>query len=85
MGEKKCVEWFGHMERNKSEEFVKKVYVSETKVPRRRGKSVLRRKDRMKECMHERVADRGRGILPARKERVDSVRWRLFCSGHPLG
>ena len=30
------------MERKKSEEFVKKVYVSETKDPGRRGKPVVR-------------------------------------------
>ena len=36
--------WFGHMERKKSEEFVK-MYVSETEGSRRRGKPVVRWKD----------------------------------------
>ena len=33
---------FGNVKRKKSEEFVKKVYVSETEGPRRRGRPVLR-------------------------------------------
>ena len=49
--------WFGHMKRKKSEEFVNKVYVSETEGPRRRGKPVLRWKDRIKEYIHELGAD----------------------------
>ena len=58
----KCVivEWvkrFGQIERKKSEEFVKKVYVSETEGPWRRGRPVVRWKDRVKEYMHERVVD----------------------------
>ena len=62
----KCgvVEWvkintlrcFGHMERKKSEEFVKKVYVSESECRRRRRRPVVRWKDRVKEYMHETVA-----------------------------
>ena len=71
------------MERRKSDEFVKKMYVSETEGPRRR-RPVVRWKDRVKEYMHERVADR-EGIELARKECLDRERWRLFCHGHPLG
>ena len=41
------------MERKKSEEFVKKVYVNETEGPRRRGKPGVRWKDRVKEYMKE--------------------------------
>ena len=38
---------------------MKKVYVSETEDPRRRGRPVVRWKDRgVKEYMHEGVADR---------------------------
>ncbi len=48
--------WFGHTERMKSEEFVKKVYVSEIKGPGRRGRSLGRWKDRIKEYMSERSA-----------------------------
>ena len=53
---------------NKNEEFVKKVCVSETEVPRRRGRLVVRWKDRVREYIHDRVADRGRGIELARRE-----------------
>ena len=59
MVEKKC---FGQMERKKSKEFVKKVYVSETEGLRRNGRPVIRWKDRLMEYMHERVADRVEGI-----------------------
>ena len=45
-----------------SEKFVKKVYVSETKSPRRRRRPVVRWKDRVKEYMHEKGADRGEGL-----------------------
>ena len=72
--------WFGHMERKKSEEFVKKVFVSETEGPRRKGRPVVR----WKEYMHERGADRGGMIEQARRECVDRERWRLFCCGHTL-
>ena len=36
------------MERKKSEAFMKKMYVSEIEGPRRRGKPVVRWKDRVK-------------------------------------
>ena len=58
---KSCViEWvkrnklrfFGNVDRRKSEEFMKKVYVSETDDPGRRGRPVVRWKDRVKEYMH---------------------------------
>ena len=45
------------MERKKSEEFVKKVYVSETEDPMRRGRPVVWWKDRVKEYMYLRVVD----------------------------
>ena len=54
--------WFGYMERKKNEEFVKKVYVSETKSSRR-GKPVVRWKVRKNEYMYERVANRGIRLL----------------------
>ena len=47
-------EWVKRNTTLKSEKFVKKVYVSETEVSMKRGKSVVRWKDRVKECMHER-------------------------------
>ena len=39
-----------------------KLYVNEIEGPRRRGRPVVRWKDRVKEYMHERGADRGRGL-----------------------
>ena len=42
--------------------------VSEIKGPRRRRRPVVRWKDRVKEYMHERGTDRGRGIELVRKE-----------------
>ena len=57
--------------REKSEEIVKKVYVSETDSPRRRGRPVVRWKDRVKKYMDEKVADTGRGIELTRRECVD--------------
>ena len=51
-------------------ERMNKVYMSEIKCPRR-GRPVVRWKDRVKEYMHERVGDRGERIEQARKECVD--------------
>ena len=39
-GKNSTLRWFGRMERKKSEEFVKKVYVSEKLDPRRRGRPI---------------------------------------------
>ena len=39
---KKLLRWFGPMEREKSKEVVKIVYVNETEGPKRRGKPVIR-------------------------------------------
>ena len=44
--------------RKKSEEFVKKLYVSES-WSSRKGRSFVRWKDRVKEYMHEFVVNRG--------------------------
>ena len=43
----------GHIEGKKSEEFVKKVYVSEIVWPRRRGRLVVRWKDGVNELLIE--------------------------------
>ncbi len=71
--------WFGCTERMDSEEFVKKVYVSETEGPSRRGRPLGIWKDRVKEYMSERGATRGGGIEEVRRECLDRERWRLFC------
>ncbi len=54
--------WFGHIERKGSEEFVKKVYMSESVGPNSRGRSPGRWRDRIKEYMWERGATRGGGL-----------------------
>ena len=54
--------------------FVKKVYVSKIVGSRRRGRPVVRWEDRVKENMHERVADREGGIILARWEYLDRER-----------
>ncbi len=45
--------WFGHIESLRSEEFVKKVCVSEIKGLSRRGRPLGRWKDRVKEYLSE--------------------------------
>ena len=59
------------------------MYVSETEDPRRRGRPLVRWKDRVNEYMHERGTDRERRLQQVRSECLDW--WRLFCRGHPLG
>ena len=51
--------WFGHTERMGNEEFVKKVYRSESVGPNSRGRLPGRWRDRVKEYMCERGASRG--------------------------
>ena len=53
--------------------------------PMRIGRPLVRWKDRVKEYIHERVADRVGGFELARGEYVDRERWRLFYCGHLLG
>ncbi len=72
-----------HIERMASEEFVKKVHVSESVGPNRRGRPLWRWRDRLKEYMCERGATREGGLDQARRECLD--RERFFCCGHPLG
>ncbi len=51
--------WFGHIERMGSEEFVKKVYMSESVGTNSRGRPLRRWRDRVKEYLCERGATRG--------------------------
>ena len=44
---------------------------------RRRGRPVVGWKDKVKEYMHERVADRGGGIELARREGVEGTRRQI--------
>ncbi len=77
--------WFGHSERMGSEEFVKKVYMSESMGHNSRGRPPGRWRDRVKEYLCERGATRRGGLDQAKRECLDRERWRLFCRGHPLG
>ena len=52
----------------------KKKYTSEIVNPRRRGKPVVKWKDRVKENMHERVADREGEIKLERRAYLDDER-----------
>ncbi len=54
--------WFGHNERMGSEEFVKKVYMSESKSSNSRGRAPGRWRGRVKEYMCERGTIRGVGL-----------------------
>ncbi len=58
--------WFGHIERMGSEEFVKKVYMSESMGPDSRRRPLGRWRDRVKEYMCERGATRGKGWIKQR-------------------
>ncbi len=77
--------WFGHNERIGNEEFVKKVYISESVGPNSTGRPLGRWQDRAKEYMCEKGATRGVGLDQARREWLDKERWRFFCCGHPFG
>ena len=57
------------------------MYVSEIADPKRRGRPVVRGKERVRECMYE----GGEDIELVRRECLDRERWRFFCRGHPLG
>ncbi len=85
MGENKYFKVVGHIKMIKSEEFVKKMDLSEIVDPNSRERSLGRWKDWVKEYMCERGATRRGGCDQGRKECLDRERWRLFCCGHPLG
>ncbi len=68
----------------RSEKFVKNLYVSESMGSNSRGRPLGRWRDRVKEYMCERGATRGGGLDQARRECLNRERWRLFCHGHPL-
>ncbi len=76
---------FRHIERMGSEEFVKKVYMSESMGPNNRGRPPVRWRDRVKEYIRERGATRGGGLDQAKRECMDRKRWRLFCLWPPWG
>ncbi len=53
--------WFGHMATMENVEFVKKMHLSSVEGPNRRGKSLGRCEERMKEYMSE-MGVRGNGM-----------------------
>ncbi len=76
---------FGHIERMGHEEFVKKVYMSESVVPNIRGRPLGRWRDKVKEYMCERGATWGGGLDQAKRECLDGEKWRLYAMAIPLG
>ncbi len=77
--------WFRYTERMGSEEFMKKVYMSESVGPNSRRRPPGRWRDRVKEYMCERGATRGGRLDQAKRECLDRKKWRLFCRDHLLG
>ncbi len=77
------MKWFGQIER--SEEFVKKVYVSESVDPNSKERPLGIWRDRVQEYMCEKGTARGHGLDQGRWECLDRKRWRLFCHDHLLG
>ena len=84
VGENNSLRWFGHIERMKNEEFVKKVYMSELEDANRRGTPLGRWKDGVKECLNKRGVGGEVGIERPWRECINRERWRSFCHGHPL-
>ncbi len=74
--------WFGHSERMRNKESVKKVYMSESVSPNSRGRPLGRWRDGVREYMCERGATRGEGLDQAKWECLDKEKWRIFCHGH---
>ncbi len=75
--------WFGHIERMKNEEFVKRVYLGSVEGMNRRGRPLGRWEERVKEYVSERGV-RGNGLEWARRECMVRERWRSVCHGHLL-
>ncbi len=69
--------WFGHIKRMNSEQFVKKVYVSDIDSPSKRGAPLGRWKDRVKEYTVKEVPLEGEGL---NKQRGIVWRGRGGCS-----
>ncbi len=60
------LKWFGHIKRMRSEEFVKKVYMSENVGPNSRGRPLGKWRDKVNEYICERDATRGQGWIKQR-------------------
>ncbi len=68
----------------KNADFVKKVYLSSIEGLNRRGRSLGRCEDRVKEYMSERGV-RENGLEWARRNCMDRERWRSVSRGHSFG
>ncbi len=75
--------WFGHIEKIENEEFVKKVSRNSVEGPNKRGRSLGRWEDKVKEYVSDREA-RGNGLEWAKRECMDRERWISVCCGYPL-
>ncbi len=75
--------WFGHIERMRNEELVKKVYLSSVEGTIRSGRPLGRWEDRVGEYVSERGV-RGNALDWARRECMDRERWRYICGGHTI-
>ncbi len=84
MGEKEHSEMVWPYGKDGNEEFVKKVYLSRVEGTNRRGRPLVRWENRVREYVNERGV-RGNALDWARRECMDSERWRSFCRGHPFG
>ncbi len=60
------------------------MYWSSVEGSNRRGMTLGRWEDKVKECVSERGVRRY-GLEWARRECMDRERWRSVCCGHPFG
>ncbi len=76
---RKTLRWFGLTERMKTEESMKKVYLSGTEGVNRRGGTLGDGGIGWGNMSATEALVDGEGLY------LDRERWRLFCHGHPLG
>ncbi len=77
--------WFGHIERMGSQEFVKKVYMSESVGPNSKGRPPGRWRDRIKEYMCERGATRGGRVGSSKEGMLGQGEVETSVMAIPLG
>ncbi len=78
------MKWFGHTERMKNEEFVKKVYMSSVEGSSRRGRPLGRWENRVKKYMSGKGV-KGNGLEQARRDVWIGRGGGPSNRGHPLG
>ena len=77
--------WYGHVERMKDGELVKRIYESRLEGTGVRGRPPVTWENRVEEYIRERNQRGMRGLGCARTVCRDRDSWGLFCRGHPLG